>query len=276
MNSGVPIPASHDGSAGASGPDRACRPPRRWDRKVIYNASVTWKWRITAPQDRNVQPGAAVGGISAELQRDSDRYELGGNFVIKVPSQGFQSFVRDLEKLAKKPVRGAGAASGARTLPKSMWTRRRGSRRSRRWKKRLLSFMEKATKTENLLQYSNELARVQENIETIKGRMRYLDQNVAFSTVELRIYQRSGSREPEKSDLSVAQRAGKAMKDSWLAILALFEGLVVLFAAERCRFCSSWPSCLIACYWMLVPRSRAPKGGGPVIGARRPDLLHQN
>lgn len=48
---------------------------------------------------------------------------------------------------------------------------------------RLLDFMEKAQRTDDLLAFSSELAKVQEEIERFKGRIRYLDQIVEYSTI---------------------------------------------------------------------------------------------
>jgi hypothetical protein len=97
---------------------------------------------------------------------------------------------------------------------------------------RLLSFMDKATDTKDLLSYSNELANVQEQIEQMKGRMRYIDQNVAYSTVEVRMYQKlEGSKLLDDSDERNAfERAAAAMKGSSKAILAFLEGLVIVLA----------------------------------------------
>src|SRR5690606_30901061 len=92
----------------------------------------------------------------------------------------------------------------------------------------------KATDTKNLLQFSNQLAIVQEEIEAIKGRMRYIDQNVAFSTVDIRMYQRQLStvvNQVEKED-HVLQRAGHAMKASGKAVLAILEGILIVLAGS--------------------------------------------
>jgi len=49
------------------------------------------------------------------------------------------------------------------------------------------SFMEQAEKTEDLLAISKDLAKVQEEIETIKGRMNYLENKADLATVTISI-----------------------------------------------------------------------------------------
>src|SRR5690606_38457488 len=135
-----------------------------------------------------------------------------GSFVIKVPASGFQSFLTGLEKLKKdeefqRHVQGQDVTEEYVDLTSRL-------KAKQVVEARLLSFMEKATDTKDLLEFSNELARVQEEIERIKGRMRYIDENVSFSTVELRMYQvleRQTKQSVEEDN--VFKRAASAMKD---------------------------------------------------------------
>lgn len=234
------------------------------ERKLIYNASVTMEVEdYGAAQTELFNMIPLAGGYLLSFSDTQTRYEIGGNFVIKVPSQGFQSFLANLEKLAMKPEE----------VQRSIWgqdvTEEYVDLTSRLKAKqvveeRLLTFMEKASNTESLLQFSNELARVQEEIETIKGRMRYLDQNVAFSTVELRMYQRIGEKEQGKKH-GVIFRAGQAMKDSGLAIVALFEGLMVLLAGAL-------PFLLVLAVllfpvWLLIRKRGFGRSGNEKSGA---------
>lgn len=53
----------------------------------------------------------------------------------------------------------------------------------------LLDLMEQSKKVSDSLEVQNELSNVQEQIEIIKGRMNYLDDLVAFSTIEVYLYE---------------------------------------------------------------------------------------
>jgi hypothetical protein len=53
----------------------------------------------------------------------------------------------------------------------------------------LLDLMEQSKKVSDSLEVQNELSNVQEQIEIIKGRMNYLDDLVAFSTIEIYLYE---------------------------------------------------------------------------------------
>lgn len=202
-----------------------------YDRKLIYNANVVLQvGSYGDAQTKLFNMVTLAGGYMLSFNDVKSDYESGGTFVIKVPSNGFHPFVTKLEELKKKDTKAERSIQGKDVTEEYVDIESR-LKAKQVVEGRLLSFMEKATDTKNLLQFSNELARVQEEIEAIKGRMRYIDQNVAFSTVEIRMYEKEGEAitQEEKKD-NVLTRAGDAMKGSGKAVLAMFEGLFIVLA----------------------------------------------
>lgn len=202
-----------------------------YDRKLIYNANVVLQVESYGDaQTELFNMVTLAGGYMLNFNDTKSDYESGGIFVIKVPSNGFHSFVTKLEELKKKDTKAERSIQGKDVTEEYVDIESR-LKAKQVVEGRLLSFMEKATDTKNLLQFSNELARVQEEIEAIKGRMRYIDQNVAFSTVEIRMYEKEGKAitQKEKKD-NVITRAGDAMKGSGKAMLSMFEGLFIVLA----------------------------------------------
>ncbi len=202
-----------------------------YDRKLIYNANVVLEVEDYGDaQTRLFNMVTLAGGYMLNFNDMMSEYESGGNFVIKVPSKGFHSFVNKLEELKKEDTKAQRNIQGKDVTEEYVDIASR-LKAKQVVEGRLLSFMEKATDTKNLLQFSNELARVQEEIEAIKGRMRYIDQNVAFSTVEIRMYEKAGKALTvlAKKD-NVLTRAGDAMAGSGKALLAMFEGIFIVLA----------------------------------------------
>lgn len=198
------------------------------DRKLIYRANVTMEVEdYGRAQTELFNLVSLSGGYMLNFSDSRTDYEINGSFVLKVPASGFQSFLTGLEKLKKgdefqRHVQGQDVTEEYVDLSSRL-------KAKQVVETRLLSFMEKATGTKDLLEFSNELARVQEEIERIKGRMRYLDENVTYSTIELRMYEVL-ERQAKKSaeDANVFERAASAMKDSAAAVLAFLEGLLVV------------------------------------------------
>jgi hypothetical protein len=156
--------------------------------------------------------------------------EIGASYVIKVPSEGFSPFLEKMQKIEnlkfEREVAGNDVTEEFVDLEARLKARQVVETR-------LLAFMDKATKSDDLVRFSNELARVQEEIEQIKGRVRFLDQNVAFSTINLRLYQGTGIVEVQKVEKKegIGDRISDALSGSTKALRQFGEGLLVAIAA---------------------------------------------
>jgi uncharacterized lipoprotein YehR (DUF1307 family) len=216
-------------SLAAAGPVPSA-PVDGFDRKLIYKANVTMEVESYDRTQSEVRGSiVAAGGYILQFSEYNSKAEKGGTFVIKVPSSGFFGMIDALE--AMKPI------SLNRNMQGSDVTEEYVDLESRLKAKqmteaRLLDFMEKATKADELVSFSNELGRIQEDIEKLKGRMRYLDQNVAFSTIELRMFEKLKGESASNDDKpdSVMKRAGEAMKKSGEVLSSVFAGLLVFVA----------------------------------------------
>lgn len=198
------------------------------DRKLIYSANVSMQVKDYAEaQTRLLDLTALSGGYVLSFEDTQSRYDLGGYFVLKIPSGGFHSFLADLEELKEKNFHRNVRANDVSEEYVDLTARLKAKQAV---EERLLRFMQDAANTQDLLQVSAELARVQEEIETLKGRMRYLDEHVAYSTVELRMSERLVPEEDEEERPAVLQRAGKAIAGSSEGVVRFFEGVLVFVA----------------------------------------------
>lgn len=149
--------------------------------------------------------------------------------MIKVPASGFSSFLSNLEKVKHEKLQ--------RSIQGQDVSEEYVDLESRLKAKQLMEsqyteFMKKSTKSSDLVAFANELGKIQEEIERIKGRMRYIDQNVSFSTVELRLYQTDAGSDIQKKQEQdpLGTRANKALNGSLNALSVTFEWLVVILA----------------------------------------------
>lgn len=200
-------------------------------RKVIYHANLTMEVEDYAAIQTEIRNMVALSkGYVLQFSDSKTLHEVGGQFVLKIPSGGFFSFITELEKLKPKllqrSVEGQDVTEEYVDLSSRLIAKQAVETR-------LLKFMNEATRSEDLLKFSNALDAVQQEIEQIKGRMNYLDQNVSFSTIELRLYQRiedAGVQEENTDSKPVLERAWNAMKTSGEWIGRFFEGLMVFVA----------------------------------------------
>ncbi|TDF96695.1 DUF4349 domain-containing protein [Paenibacillus piri] len=200
------------------------------NRKIIYKANVTLQVEKYAEAQARIEEAVSrSGGYILQFSEGETTYEKSGTFVIKVPVNGFSSLLGELEKMspsAKKSMQGQDVSEEYVDLTSRL-------KAKQVVESRLISFMEKAAKTDELLAFSNELSKVQEEIERIKGRMRYLEQNVAFSTIEVRMSQKLGSAAviQARDGGPLFQRAAAALNGSAAILSLAFQWLIVAIAA---------------------------------------------
>ena len=88
--------------------------------------------------------------------------------------------------------------------------------------------MESAEKTEDLLKISADLAKVQEEIEVIVGKIKYLDNQTSFSTIELNFYEdRVIIPSIENKELNTWEKTKKQFVQSVNALLMIGSGIIV-------------------------------------------------
>lgn len=210
----------------ATGSDEAAG----FNRKLIYRANLVMPVEDYSKAQTALRDLVALSGAYIlQFSENANTGERGGTFTIKVAANGFVSLLDGLEKMSpslQRNVQGQDVTEEYVDLSSRL-------KAKQLVETRLLSFMEKASKTDDLLAFSNELSKVQEAIEQIKGRIRYLDQNVSFSTIELRMYQQTGKK-PLLSDpntLTLEERIQKAWNSSLNVLVAVMQGILVFLAA---------------------------------------------
>jgi hypothetical protein len=155
------------------------------NRMVVYNAYVTIEVKDFAAAQAEIRNLVQLsGGYLLEFSENRREDGTNGSLVIKVPSSGFMNFLERLEELAPDNFRSHISGEDVTEEYVDLDARLQALEVA---EGRLLAFMEKSTTAGELVEFSRELSNVQQEIERIKGRMRYLEQNVAYSTIEVRI-----------------------------------------------------------------------------------------
>lgn len=234
-NSSTTADRAADTTAGSegvrgSGGDALAADQSSQKRKLIYSANINMEVEDYAKTRTALQNIINLsGGYVLDFADQKSTYELGGTYTIKVPSTGFTPFLAQLEGIShlnyESSMKGADVTEEYVDLESRLKARQIVE-------SRLIAFMEKATKADDLVRFSSELGDVQLEIERIKGRMRYLDQNVAFSTIELRIYQllEPTVKVAEEEKPGFLERITDALTGSANSVYAFIQGLLVFIA----------------------------------------------
>jgi regulator of replication initiation timing len=201
-------------------------------RKVIYKANLVMKVaKFNDAEEQLLNLIHLSGAYVLQFSDSRNTDETGATYVIKVPSEGFSPFLEKMQQIKnlkfERQVEGSDVTEEFVDLQARL-------KAKQTVEVRLLAFMDKATTSNDLVKFSNELGSIQEEIEQIKGRMRYLDQNVAFSTINLRLYQAIGTEPVIKDEDEVrgfSERISDALAGSTKVLRQFGEGFLVVIAA---------------------------------------------
>ena len=195
------------------------------DRKIMYNANLelTTRKYDTAVQFIEEETNRVDGYI---LNKETHRYDAhfrSGYFTIRIPAENLQAFLNqfetDLFKVEYNAISGQDVTDQYVDLETRLNTQKQ-------LEERLLTFMEEAKSTEDLLQISRDLSNVQLEIERLTGQLNYLDNRIDYATVDLRLQEEEVSTLKE-GDLNIWQRT----KDQWVrsydTVIIFFSNLFV-------------------------------------------------
>ena len=150
--------------------------PARAERLVTYDAVLN----------------VVVDSVEESMQRLKATFEAMGAYMqemtsnsitFRVPADRFRDALDEVERLGEvtwRDIKGTDVTEKMRDLGIRL-------ENAERFRQRLLDLLEKSQKVEDTLKIEKELGRVTETIELLKGKLRYLEHNVAFSTVTVRL-----------------------------------------------------------------------------------------
>lgn len=199
------------------------------NKKLIYTANLVMRVKDYATAQSEVRNLVSLsGGYIVEFSENQSTQEVGGSFILKVPANGFSSLLNNIEKLKheslQQSIKGQDVSEEYVDLESRLKVKEL-------METQYTEFMKKATKTTELVTFANELGKIQEDIEQIKGRMRYINNNVSYSTIEIRLYQEEGKVDPAVANEEKAplfERANDALKGTIDVLTLLFQWLVVI------------------------------------------------
>jgi len=239
-------PAITDSARQAS--PTAVLPHVDWDSKIIKNATL--KVEITDFKKYNNYVHAAVkqyGAYVAQEEQTSSEEKTETSITIKVPVAQFEPMMNALptdegkvmeKKISTEDVTGQVVDTKSRLESK------------KQMRLKYLEFLKESKNMAEVLQVQNEIDGIQEQIEAAAGRISYLTQQTAFSTINLTFYQPTAgfTPSPDKAP-GFLDRIGAAFKTGASWIGDLLVGLI-----------SVWPLVLAALAilmgWKAVRRKK--------------------
>ncbi len=227
-------PPSTDASAVSSstGTARGDMPTPVNPTKIIKNASLRLQVESYAAGLKQVKQIVSQfgGAISAENENNS-QYRLENNMSIRVPAQQFDTLVNQLLTIAmyveNKQINTEDVTEQYVDIEARMNAKKQVEAR-------YLDILKKAVKIEEILSVERQLGLIREEIESAQGKLKYFDNRVQFSTINLNLYQQLDYTAPGPNR-SLIGRVQEAFLNGWYGLIEFLVGIVYI-----------WPFLLIA------------------------------
>ncbi|MFD1361832.1 DUF4349 domain-containing protein [Lentibacillus salinarum] len=196
------------------------------DRKVIYTANLRIEVKDYQKTVDAIQADASDSGgyiVESNMHEGNEEGLTTGRVTVRVPQDQFQAFIQMVEDGSSNVLESSTSGQDVTEEYVDLESRLDSKQVV---EERLLSFMEQADETEDLLKISDDLADVQQEIEEITGRMHYLDNKVDLATVTIRIEENNVSLSGE-DDLNTWDKTKGQFMKSINFLLSVFSGLFV-------------------------------------------------
>ncbi|HSO58346.1 MAG TPA: DUF4349 domain-containing protein, partial [Paenisporosarcina sp.] len=143
-------------------------------RMIIHQASLSVNVKELAKAQSKIEKKVEQYGgyiVESNVYQEDDQTSS-GKMIVRIPEKHFEKFLLDAEgeaaEVLERNVTGQDVTEQYVDLESRVKSKRAVE-------ERLLDFMSKAQKTEDLLKISADLAKVQEEIEVMVGKMKYLE-----------------------------------------------------------------------------------------------------
>lgn len=197
------------------------------ERKVMYNASVSLEvddiGKSIDEVEKNVRE---LNGYVVEVNYTSNNEQDYGSITLRIPTDSLTAFLDGLEDYSGKVIEKRVVGQDVTEEYVDLTSRLKAKRVV---EARLLDLLSKAEKTEDLLKISNDLSIVQEEIEQVMGRMKYLDNKTEFAEVAMNFMDVSIPIPDVKGneELKTGEKIKKTFAASVNSIMGFFSGLAV-------------------------------------------------
>ncbi|HZY80272.1 MAG TPA: DUF4349 domain-containing protein [Cyclobacteriaceae bacterium] len=236
----ISVPGRAYNPVAASFADNQSRSPQvTITRKLIKNGSIDFEVNdIDATKQTITDMTNKVGGyISSDSKND---YGSGPHFeqVVRIPADTLDFFMKEIEKLA---VRIDNQNISSNDVTEEFIDVETRLRTKKELEVRYLDLLKQAKNLKDIVEIEGQLNNVRSEIESMEGRLKYLTNQVDFSTLRLNYYK------PNAGSYGFSSKFSNTFSRGWELLLDTVIGLFTL-----------WPFIIIAgvATWFFIHRRR--------------------
>ena len=194
---------------------------------LIKNGYLTIEVKDYASYRKNIQQLVSkYGGYIGNESEVNESYRIYNDIVIRIPASSFDKMMNglmesgiktDSKRVEVQDVGEEYADLQARIIAKKAI------------EKRYLDILNKASKISDILEVEEKLRVIREETEAAQGRVKYLSNQVSFSTINLNFYKVLDTHYTPPSGPGFFSRIWKGLVKGWEGILEFFIAMVYLW-----------------------------------------------
>jgi hypothetical protein len=198
-----------------------------WNKKIIKTADINIETKKYGDFSKKISEAASrFGGYIADEQQTETAYKIENVITLKVPVDQFQSAVDFLttggDKINEKKITSEDVTSQY-VDTKSRLEAKRVARL------RYLELLKQSRNMEEILQVQNEIDEIQEEIESAAGRINYLSNAAAMSTIHLTYYEVLNVSAKEDENPGFFRQVASAFETGWKGVGEVLVGLIYIW-----------------------------------------------
>lgn len=197
------------------------KPLVKKNQKIIKTADVRFQVKNLAKSIAKIQAMIRKHqGYVSSAKQDRHYRLLQSNIIVRVESDKFEDLLDEMTQesifLDHKNVKADDVTEEFMDIQTRLKTKRAVE-------KRYLDILEKARTIEEILKVENQLRVIREEIEAKEGRLKFLTDQINYSTINMEIYQRiEATQAPSDSFIT---KIGRGFKAGWQGILSFIINL---------------------------------------------------
>ena len=192
------------------------------ERKIIKRGTLRFETSdVNETKSLITRTVQDLNGYISDDNVDSHSYRLEHRLTIRVPAEKFdmllQTISENVDKFENRKIEALDVteeyidvASRIKSKKEILY--------------RYMELLRQATKVEEILLIEKEIGNLQTEIESVEGRMRYLTDRIAFSTLTVTYYQEIESQE-ERKRIRFVSEFGDGISNGWEGFLWFIIGL---------------------------------------------------
>jgi type III secretory pathway component EscV len=203
------------------------------EKKIIKTADITLEVRNLRDSRQAIEKTISKykAYISEEKESNSSS-NISTSLIIRIASEKFDSLVNDISTIAKNVDSKNISLSDVTEEFIDIQARLKNKKEV---EKQYQEILKKARTIDEILQVNEHLRRVREEIESQEGRLKYLENKVSLSTINLYMYQKT-----EEVYRGYGHKLIDGFEGGWKGILAFLVGLTYIWPILIIIFAAIW------------------------------------